>query len=296
VRLGDFVFDTVAGYIHKCVRKAEADAIVGDGFLCVAALGGSSGGGGGFKKIGFTEDCDFVATTEDGLSAFKDAVEAASDGETFLVMPGVYKGLSQFDVTKYINFIGVGMPKIEFPVWISGGGVFNYERWEFDVLYPNVKSGWCGFEFLNSFYVGNDFNPDGVGYAGYGVLENCTIDGDMISIRGEAKNCTMKCRSFNVGNYYGWGMGATLKNCFIGMTEYFGAYDGNFDSCEIYFPSTSSATIDASSNSFVNCKIYSVERGVYLNDPRFAGQTLGNSLVFASSSNCGGYLVKPTAN
>ena len=256
--------------------------------------GGSSGGG--FRKIGFTEDCDFVATTEDGLTAFKDAVEAASDGDTILVMQGVYKGLSQFDVVKDINFIGVGMPKIEFPVWISGGGIFSFENWSWETLYPNIKSGWCGFEFLNSFVVGNEFNPDGVGYAGYGVLENCTINGDTIKLRGEAKTCTMKCRCFEIGHYYGWGMGAAMKNCVISMTEYFGVYDGNFDACEIYLPSISSATTDASSNSFVNCKIYSVERGVYLNDTRGAGQTLGNSLVFANSSNCGGYLVKPTAN
>lgn len=259
----------------------------------LSGAGGSSGGG--FKKIGFTEDCDYVATAEEGLTAFRSAVEAASDGDIILVMQGVYKGLSQFDVTKYINFIGVGMPKIEFPVWISGGGVFSYESWSWETLYPNVKSCWYGFEFLNSFYVGNEFNPDGEGSAGYGVLENCTIDGDMISMRGEAKGCKIKCRSFNVGNYYGYGMGATMKNCVIDATEYIGAYDGTFDACEIYFPTVSYGTTDISNNSFSNCKIYALGTSADFNDPRYSGQTLGNSLVFANSTSHG-FLVKPTAN
>jgi hypothetical protein len=152
---------------------------------------------------------------------------------------------------------------------------------------------------LNSFVVGNEFNPDGVGYAGFGVLENCTIDGDTFTIRGEAKNCTMKCRSFNVGHYYGWGMGAAMKNCFIDVTEDFGAYDGDFDSCEI-FPSTPLSyqypNNQISASTFKNCKIFAVGTSVDVNDPRGSGSSFGYSLVFANSTNFGGYLVKPTAN
>lgn len=257
--------------------------------------GGSSGGGGGFRKIGFTEDCDFVSTVEDGLTAFKDAVNAASDGETFLVMSGVYKGLNQFDVTKDINFIGVGMPMIEFPVWISGGGVFNFESWSWDVLYPNVKSCWCGFSFLNSFMVGHECNPDNVGYAGYAVLENCTVDGEYIGIRGEARNCAFRCNRFSVGHYYDYGAGTIFEDCSIRATDSFEVYEGDFDSCEI-FPSTSAVSNNISTSEFKKCKIFAVGTSVDVNDPRGSEGSFGDSIIFANSSNYGGYLVTPTAN
>ena len=259
--------------------------------------GGSSGGG--FKKIGFTEDCDYVATAEEGLTAFRSAVEAASDGDTILVMQGVYKGLNQFDVVKDINFIGVGMPKIEFPVWISGGGVFNFESWSWETLYPNVKSCWCGFSFLNSFMVGHECNPDNVGYAGYAVLENCTVDGEFIGIRGEARNCDFRCKQFGVGHYYDYGAGAIFKDCSISATDYFEMYEGDFDSCEI-FPSTPLScqypTNNISTSTFKKCKIFAVGTSVGVNDSRGSGGSFGYSLVFANSTNYGGYLVTPTAN
>lgn len=263
----------------------------------VVALSENAGGGGGFRKIGFTADCDFVATEGDGLTAFENAVNAASDGETFLVMPGVYKGVNQFDVVKNINFIGVGMPKIEFPVWISGGGVFNFESWSWDVLYPNVKSCWCGFSLLNNFIVGGTYNPDLVGYAGNAVLENCTVDGESVEITGEVRSCAFRCKYFNVGHYYdseGAG-GATLKDCSISATNNIEVYDGNFDSCEM-FPPTSAVGKNISSSEFKKCKIFAVGTSIDVNDPRGSEGSFGDSIVFANSSNYGGYLVTPTAN
>ena len=269
----------------------------------VALSENAGGGGGGFRKIGFTEDCDFVATVEDGLTAFKDAVEAASDGETFLVMPGVYKGLSQFDVVKDINFIGVGVPKIEFPVWISGGGVFSYEKWEWTELYRNVRGTWQGFVFRGNVYVGMKANPDGDGYAGEGVFIDCDFICISVSICGSAKNCTFDVDAFTSGDYYGRGNCCTeFEGCTIKASANFNAssaYD-KFVRCDIYpkLDSTYITTEWGDYKTFVGCRMYALGTSLSLSDSHSGVVNLNDTIVFANSiSGCeGGYLVKPTAN
>lgn len=87
--------------------------------------------GGGFKKIGFTSDCDYVATSTDGLTAFTNAIAAAADGDTILVMPGTYISSNTLTIAKNINFVGVSMPTIGFAITISGDASAVYRtNWE----------------------------------------------------------------------------------------------------------------------------------------------------------------------
>jgi hypothetical protein len=261
-------------------------------------LGNSLGGGGGFRKIGFTEDCDFVATAEDGLTAFKDAVEAADEGETFLVMPGVYAGTERFDVTKNVNFVGVGKPEISFPVWIQGGGIYNYESYSWDTLYEGVTSKWSNFVFANGFTVGCEYDNNNTGDNGYAVLDDCTIKTEgSINICGKARNCYIECSSFNSGHYYGW-VGGTFEGCSIRVKTDMNLFGVTVKSCEIY-PATSLTheyhSNSASGTTFEGCRMYAVGAACTITDASSGGSVdLGDTIVFANSAS-GGYLVTPVA-
>lgn len=134
-------------------KKDGVDDILAEDINAIArevvALSENAGGGGGFKKIGFTEDCDFIATTEEGLTAFRSAVEAASDGETFYVMPGTYVSTETLTIAKNLNFVGIGMPTIEFPIYIYGEG--KYDVGGSSIITPIVtySTNWSGIAFEN---------------------------------------------------------------------------------------------------------------------------------------------------
>ena len=265
------------------------------------ALEGGSSAGGGFRKIGFTEDCDFIATAEDGLTAFKDALEAASDGETILVMPGVYKGTERFDVTKNIAFVGIGKPEINFPIWISGGGVFSYENWAWETVYDSITSKWDGFRFSGEFTVGMEANPDNDGYAGKGVFIDCDFVGYSVQICGSAKNCTFDVVAFTSGHYYGEENCCTeFDGCTIKASGSFDASSGydKYRRCDIYPVNGSTAITDYGNKVLVGCRMYAPGVALGLTDSHSGTAVLNDTIVFANSVSgaSGGYLVKPTAN
>lgn len=261
-----------------------------------ALKGGGSSGGGGFRKIGFTEDCDFVATEGDGLTAFRAALEAATDGDTILVMSGVYEGSERFDVTKNVDFIGIGRPEIDFPIWISGGGVI--EDWVIVDVYPSVTSRWTGFDLWGGFEVGCEYDPDGNGGEGCGIIEDCEVSGHL-NLTGAATNCYINVDIISSGHYYG-SASTEFKQCFLKATQYIGINGGSLRACEIY-PS-SDKTYEYYTNSinatFSGCRIYALGTLFSASEPHGSSVNLGDSIVFANSiSGCqGGYLVTPTAN
>ena len=269
----------------------------------VVALSENAGGGGGFRKIGFTADCDFVATEGDGLTAFRGALNAATDGETILVMPGVYKGTERFDVTKNIAFVGIGKPEINFPIWISGGGVFSYENWEWTALYRNVRGTWQGFVFRGNVSVGMEANPDGDAYAGEGVFIDCDFICISVSICGSAKNCTFDVVAFTSGHYYGGGNCCTeFEGCTIkasGSFDASSAYD-KFVRCDIYpkLENTYISTDWGDYKTFVGCKMYALGTSLSLSNSHSGDVNVNDTIVFANSvsGTSGGYLVTPTAN
>lgn len=268
----------------------------------VVALSKNAGGGGVSRKIGFTEDCDFVATEGDGLTAFRAALEAAADGDTILVMSGVYEGSERFDVTKNINFIGIGRPEINFPIWISGGGVFSFENWEWTALYRNVRGTWQGFVFRGDVSVGMEANPDQEAYAGEGVFTDCDFICFSVSICGSAKSCTFDVAYFTSGHYYGAGGCCTeFDGCTIKASDNFDASSGcdKFVRCDIY-PKSGETYITTNwydIKTFVGCKMYALGTSLSLIDSHSNVTNLNDTIVFANSvsGTSGGYLVKPTA-
>lgn len=261
----------------------------------LSGAGGSSGGG--FRKIGFTEDCDFVATEGDGLTAFRTALEAATDGDTILVMSGVYEGAERFDVTKNVNFIGIGRPEIDFPIWISGGGVI--EDWVIVSVYPSITSKWTGFDLWGGFEVGCDYDPNGDGGEGCGIIEDCEVIIGNLKLTGVATNCYIDVDSISTGHYYG-SVGTDFKQCFLKAKQYFEMNGGSLRACEIYPPSDK--TYEYHTNSinaaFSGCRIYTLGTTFSAYDPHGGNVNLGDTIVFANStSGCeGGYLVTLTAN
>jgi hypothetical protein len=261
------------------------------------ALSGAGGSSGGFRKIGFTEDCDYVATEGDGLTAFRSALEAAVDGDTILVMSGVYEGVERFEVTKNVNFIGVGRPEIDFTVWISGGGIID-ESYVLIELYPSITSRWKGFDLWGGFEVGCNYDPSGNGGEGCGIIEDCEVSGNL-KLTGAATNCYINVDNISTGHYYG-SVGTDFKQCFLKVKQYFEMNGGSLRACEIY-PS-SDKTYEYYTNSiyaaFSGCRIYTLGTTFSAYEPHGGNVNLGDTIVFANSvSGCdGGYLVKPTAN
>lgn len=265
------------------------------------AEAGNSLGGGGFRKIGFTADCDFVATEADGLTAFRGALNAATNGETILVMPGVYKGVERFDVTKNIAFVGIGKPEINFPIWISGGGVFSYESWSWETVYDSITSKWDGFRFTGEFTVGMEANPDNQGYSGKAILSDCDFVGYSVQICGSAKNCTFDVVAFTSGHYYGAGNCCTeFEGCTIKASGSFDASScfDRFVRCDLYpiSENTFISTGWGDTKTFFGCRMYALGVSIAISDSHGNGTDLNDTLVYANaiSGTSGGYLVKPT--
>ena len=110
--------------------KAEKAGVCGD-----AELAGE--GGGAFKRIGFTEDCDYIATSDDGRTAFVNAINDAVEGDVIMVMPGYYGGTADTPINKDITFVGIGKPRIAFSITIgttSQAYSVNFDNFHFQLF------------------------------------------------------------------------------------------------------------------------------------------------------------------
>lgn len=196
-----------------------------------ASLAGESGG---FKKIGFTEGCDYIATSSDGFTAFSNAINDANDRDTIIVMPGTYTSSNALIISKNINFVGVGLPIINFAVHTDGGGEFSYENWTWITSPYGYNTTWNGFRFKKDFTVGCEANPDNEHGNGTNSAFNCIFEGTSASVIGTFENCVFDVSYFSGGHYYG-------------------SSESRFYNCKIRF-----SNFDRSSgyDCFVNCNFY----------------------------------------
>lgn len=263
----------------------------------------SGGGGGAFKRIGFTEDCDYVATSTNGKTAFENALADAKDGDIIVVMPGEYNASTTLAITRDITFIGIDRPTLKFKVTTSGGGIFNFENWSWDAIFEPKHSKWYGFIFDNYFSVGGEANPDGECYHGYVTAVDCVFNATVGLYGCDCVNCTFNSW-MSSGSYYGGG--GDFRDCvFNGYVDCESSVD-TMKRCEFYPPEDNIGYLSPgwydSEPWMVNCKIYAPNRSLLATDPHGGNLKLYDTIIFAnnisegnSNSVEGGYIVQMTA-
>ena len=189
--------------------------------------GGSAEVKGAFKKIGFTSDCDYIATESDGYTAFNTAISEASDNDILIVMPGTYNGTQTLEIRKNLNFLGIGMPTINFPIYIYGEGREQFDGSEHTLIVPiNVlETNWNGFKFNGRTWV----------YMAQEYAGRC------INSKFNATNCIFTYSTSDSSNYIN--LLGYIKNCVIDMViprdrcafgGCFGDVGSEFVDCDIF--------------------------------------------------------------
>ena len=270
----------------------------------VALSENAGGGGGGFRKIGFTEDCDFVATESDGLTAFKDALNAATDGETFFVMSGVYKGADTLTIAKSLNFIGVGMPTIEFPISVYGEGEFDFDT--DDIITPIVTyaTNWAGIHFTNSvtgFQSQNYKSP--LAYSAVNS-ENCIFEGlrnRFVGNHFQSKlifEDTIEHNNISLGSGFEPAEGCVFESCDLIFRNFFTDFI-KAENCNISFEMRNNYTAECS-YIFKNCNVYNygeivLTNGQYLETFVVENCNVFGAKFFSEATASGNYLFSGTA-
>lgn len=256
----------------------------------------------GIKKIGFTSDCDYIATSTDGLTAFTQAISEAAVGDTILVMPGTYISSSTLTIAKNINFVGVGMPTISFAITISGSSSAVYEtNWK-SIEFTGVINS-QGYTDENDYYSG--------GGSTFNTL-NCVFRDitSTIAINGNHRNDSFE--NINGIGANGTAVGISFYNCEFRECVSFGhSYTGgtNYYSCTIrnqtkafslneygygghFLNNTNIYNYNASSNLFsggnaynvylCGCSIFGIMPN-YTNNETFTSATFTNTYHYAGS-------------
>ena len=211
----------------------------------------------GFKKIGFTDDCDYVATSSNGIAAFQAAISEAADGDIILVMPGTYTSDSTLIIEKNISFIGVSSPIVNFPINVLGP-VYDYENW----------TGWLSETEYDIHFENLTFNQQiSVNIVSYDTVKsshicavNCIFNGInkiQLGYLGKAYNCTFNNSELSTAGYIGYSGGdmrfhdCKLNN--ITYTEYsYAEMNFNYYNCDITFANNS---WEYPGGTFNNCNI-----------------------------------------
>lgn len=246
--------------------------------------GGSLAGEGGYKKIGFTADCDYVATSSDGFTAFSNAINNANDNDTIIVMPGTYTSSNSLKISKNINFIGVGMPIINFNVHTDGGGSFDYENWGWITTPYRYDTTWSGFRFKKDFTVGAEANPDNEYGNGTNSAINCIFEGTSISVIGTFENCVFDVQYFSGGHYYG-SSESRFYNCYIRFENFdrSSGYD-SFTNCSFYpTPGMYMYFSTGGAECLKGCKFYCVGSSFSISCSH-GGQLKFNDTIFFANS------------
>lgn len=203
-------------YPSSTTAFAQLDLPTAESVLCQNTSGspywkflseiGGSGGGGGYKKIGYTDDCDYkVSASSGGKAAFDAAISAASDGDTILVLAGDYGGSGTLTFKKNLTFVGIGNPVISFPITVANDSVFNFETDEWTYLDNEYTTNWSGFTFergvesivrlyTDTKYVVNTLNAS-----------NCIFQ-DTLQLHGKLYGCTL-CKGVEALGYSGFADG-----------------------------------------------------------------------------------------
>jgi hypothetical protein len=212
----------------------------------------------GFKKIGFTSDCDYIATSSDGYTAFNNAINEAKDGDTIYVMPGTYSSTSTLYIRKNLNFIGVRMPNINIPINIPCTSYFDGEN--YSVVYgDSYMVGFQGIKFNKAFIVGI-FTDYGECDASDVVCDDCYFTLPSMEICGVFYNCFFDVEgSIRTGSYYG--ETSYFYNCDISC--------GGFSEADVYaygtdirFTGNNSYNVFGGGGSYYDCNIYMNKSGL----------------------------------
>ena len=175
-----------------------------------------AGSGGGYKKIGYTDDCDYkVSASSGGKAAFEAAIAAASDGDTIIVMPGSYSysgSDKDLSVNKNLNFVGIGTPTISFNVLTTLDDVVVGENGYIESATTHSTS-WDGFAFKGNFTVGCQDGADSYAQSTANAT-SCEFNCNTIYLSGKYTNCIVKTSStLSSGCYYG--NGSSFTGCGI---------------------------------------------------------------------------------
>ncbi len=210
--------------------KAEKAGVCGD-----AGLAGE--GGGGFKKIGFTDDCDYIATSDDGRTAFVDAINDASEGDVIMVMPGAYNSNYEAPINKNIAFVGVGKPTILFPVSIgttSQAYTVTFDNFHFAKAITCKKVD----EYTSSklfVYNSRFYNSTA---ALVGAFSNCKFEfstiGGSLPYYGDSSLCSIEYCDCDIANSTLNGDSVSFRNCVIRESPTPQGYDASYSDCSLY--------------------------------------------------------------
>lgn len=263
----------------------------------------SGGGGGAFKRIGFSEDCDYIATPTNGNTAFETAIAEATDGDVILVMGGEYKGTAIVTITKDLTFIGIDRPIIKFNIAIPGGGEFSYENWSWTYIYEPKHGKFYGFIFDGQLIVGGEANPDNETHHGYVTAVDCVFNGIAQLYGGDSVRCEFR-NEITSGHYFG--TGCEYTDCaFFGNVSMQSGGD-KLIRCEFYPATEEMGYLSAYWNDndpwARGCKIYAPGKNLNVYDAHGSGLNLYDTIIFANgisegygNSITGGYLVQMTA-
>lgn len=260
--------------------------------------GGSLAGEGGLKKIGFTADCDYVANSSDGFTAFSNAINDANNNDIIIVMPGTYTSSNALIISKNINFVGVGLPIINFAVHTDGGGEFSYEDWAWITSPYGYNTTWNGFRFKKDFTVGCEANPDNESGNGTNSAFNCIFEGTSASVIGTFENCVFDVSYFSGGHYYG-SSESRFYNCKIRFSNFdrSSGYDC-FVNCNFYPAPDMYMYFSTYEESLKGCKFYCVGNSFSISCSH-GGQLKFNDTIFFANSvayddfygNSGGHII-----
>lgn len=223
--------DIDLGNVDNAVFKAKAEE---------AGIGGGNTdliSSGGFKKIGFTSDCDYIATTSNGYTAFNQAVSEANDGDVIVVMPGTYSGSNTVTITKNIVFVGIGKPSIKFPINIgtsSQAYTVRFDNFEFRNTMKCVEVNYdvsSRLEICNSRFYNSTTTL-------VGTFSNCKFDyakvSCSLSYAGDSSWCMIDYYDCDIANSTMSGDSVTCRNCIIRESVISTGYEANYTDCSLF--------------------------------------------------------------
>lgn len=211
------------------------------------------------KRIGYTDDCDYkVVSSSSALSVFQTAVSEASDGDTILVMPGIYGGSGTLSIEKNINFAGIGMPELRFSVKVICTASYDEESyiWNAGTSYTTCWHGLCFRAAIICVMV----EGPGEGAASSVNCVGCLFYGnDALELYGRYTDCCfMKEKAYiTSGSYYAGG--SSFVNCSLTTLGFIQA-DAEFRNCSVSICDSGSAFNGV--GYMYDCDIYVHEDGV----------------------------------
>lgn len=223
-----------------------------DGGWIKASGGGSSGGG--FKKIGYSDDCDYkVVSAASALAVFNTALTEANDGDTILIMPGAYAGSGEFLVNKNLTFVGIGDVVIKFDVKTDCVYYFDENDYQF-VTVATYLTTWHGIHFEGKFTVSGE---DVSGYCINSTANcfECCFENAFVKTVGIHRNCTFKVNGVLTSGHY-YGAISYYYDCQISCASFTGGDNYCYNS-DIHFLSESQHyNTFGAGGQYIDCNIY----------------------------------------